>query len=82
MSHSNPQQTSHQIQQLEQRVVELETKLAFMEDTVEAQNSEIQRFLQQQQRMQVQLGYLAGKLKTLEPSNIASQRDETPPPHY
>jgi SlyX protein len=33
-------------------------------------------------KIQLQLRYLAGKLKDMQPSNIASQTEETPPPHY
>ncbi|MDU5840179.1 MAG: SlyX family protein [Haemophilus parainfluenzae] len=33
-------------------------------------------------KIQLQLRYLAGKLKDMQPSNIASQAEETPPPHY
>ena len=44
-----------------------------------------QALVQQQfdmDKIQLQLRYLAGKLKDMQPSNIASQAEETPPPHY
>lgn len=34
------------------------------------------------EKMQLQIRYLASKLKDMQPSNIASQAEETPPPHY
>ncbi|MDU5724880.1 MAG: SlyX family protein [Haemophilus parainfluenzae] len=47
---------------------------------------ELNQALVQQQfdmdKIQLQLRYLAGKLKDMQPSNIASQAEETPPPHY
>ncbi|OOF36804.1 SlyX family protein [Rodentibacter heidelbergensis] len=72
-----------QIQQmLENRITELETKVAFQEQLLEELN---QALVQQQfdmDRMQLQLRYMANKLKDFQPSNIASQAEETPPPHY
>ena len=72
-----------QIQQiLETRIAELETKLAFQEQSIEELN---QALIQQQfdmDKMQLQLRYIASKLKDFQPSNIASQAEELPPPHY
>ncbi|MCK8968663.1 SlyX family protein [Haemophilus influenzae] len=72
-----------QIQQmLENRIEELEMKIAFQEQLLD----ELNHALVQQQfdidKMQVQLRYMANKLKDFQPSNIASQFEETPPPHY
>ena len=64
------------------RVDELETKVAFQENTIEQLN---QALIEQQfiiDKMQLQLRYLAQKLKDVQPSNIATQAEETPPPHY
>ena len=65
-----------QIQQmLENRIEELETKIAFQEQLLD----ELNHALVQQQfdidKMQVQLRYMANKLKDF-------QSEETPPPHY
>lgn len=72
-----------QIQQrLENRITELEMKVAFQEQLLEELN---QALVQQQfdmDRMQLQIRYMANKLKDFQPSNIASQAEETPPPHY
>lgn len=65
-----------------QRLDELEMKAAFQENTLEQLN---QALIEQQfiiEKMQLQLRYLAQKLKDLQPSNIATQAEETPPPHY
>lgn len=64
------------------RMDELETKVAFQENTIEQLN---QALIEQQfiiDKMQLQLRYLAQKLKDMQPSNIATQSEETPPPHY
>ncbi|WP_040976052.1 SlyX family protein [Necropsobacter massiliensis] len=66
----------------DQRLAELETKIAFQEKMLEDLN---QALVAQQfalDKMQLQLRYLANKLKDMQPSNIASQAEETPPPHY
>ncbi|MFZ7142954.1 SlyX family protein [Avibacterium avium] len=70
--------------QLEQakQIAELETKVAFQEHAIEELN---QALVEQQfmlEKIQLQLRHLAAKLKDLQPSNIASQAEETPPPHY
>ncbi|ACA31586.1 SlyX family protein [Histophilus somni] len=71
-----------QTQELDQRIAELEMKIAFQENTLEELN---QALIDQQfvlDKMQLQLRYMASKLKDLQSSNIASQAEETPPPHY
>lgn len=67
---------------LEQYITELEMKIAFQEKSLEDLNYALieQQFMLD--KMQVQLRHLAGKLKDMQPSNIASQAEETPPPHY
>lgn len=67
---------------LEPRIAELEMKLTFQETIIEELN---QALIEQQfliDKMQVQLRYLVNKLKNVQPSNIATQAEETPPPHY
>ena len=67
---------------LEPRIAELEMKLTFQETIIEELN---QALIEQQfliDKMQVQLRYLVNKLKDVQPSNIDTQAEETPPPHY
>ena len=67
---------------LEDRIAELEMKIAFQEQLLDELN---QALVQQQfdmDKIQLQLRYLAGKLKDMQPATIASQAEETPPPHY
>lgn len=66
----------------ENRLIELETKLLFQEQLIEELN---QALIHQQfaiDKMQLQLMHLAQKLQGIQPSNIASLSEETPPPHY
>ncbi len=67
---------------LQERITDLECQLAFQEQTI----SELNDALSQQQllitKMQDQMKYVVGKVKTIEPSNMADPSEETPPPHY
>lgn len=63
-------------------LTELETKITFQEQTIEELN---QALVDQQfalDKMQQQVRHLAEKLQGVQGSNIASQVEETPPPHY
>lgn len=70
------------MQQLEQRVNDLECQLAFQEQTI----NELNDALTQQQllitKMQDQMKYMVGKVKNIDTSNLADISEETPPPHY
>lgn len=70
------------LNKLQQQLAELEVKLTFQEGTIDDLNQSIieQQFIID--RLQQQVRLLAGKLSNLQPSNIASQAEETPPPHY
>ncbi len=70
------------MQKFEDRIAELEMKVTFQENLLETLNHSLveQQFVID--KMQVQLRYLANKLKDMQPSNIASRSEETPPPHY
>ena len=67
---------------LQQQIDELETKLAFQDLTVEQLNQEVIKLNDLLSRQQQQIQMLVGKLQAIAPSNIASQSEETPPPHY
>ncbi|AJR07299.1 SlyX protein [Photobacterium gaetbulicola] len=71
-----------EIEQLQARIDELEMKQAFQEQTIEDLNQALteQQFLID--KMQTQLKFMVGKVKGMEPSNLASESEETPPPHY
>lgn len=68
--------------QIQTQLDELETKLAFQDGTIEELNQEVIRLNELVSKQQYQLQLIVEKLKAVEPSNIASQTEETPPPHY
>lgn len=69
-------------QNIEQRLKELEMKTTFQEKLIEDLNQSIIEQQFQLDKMQLQLRYIANKLKDLPLSNIANPNEETPPPHY
>ena len=79
---SNTTEISTLIQQLNQKIDDLECKAAFQEQTIE----ELNDALSQQQllisKMQHQMKYVVGKVKNIDTSNLADPTEETPPPHY
>jgi SlyX protein len=63
-------------------IEQLQMKMAFQEDTIESLN---QALIMQQKKMddlQFQLKQLISKISAIEPSNMASEKEEMPPPHY
>ncbi|TCJ95921.1 SlyX protein [Volucribacter psittacicida] len=70
------------MQNFKRQIQELEMKVTFQEGIIEDLNQSLveQQFLLD--KIQRQLRHLANKLKDLQPTNIASQSEETPPPHY
>lgn len=71
-----------EMDKLQQQIDDLEYKVAFQEDTIDQLNTALTRQQDDIERMTVQIQYLVSKLQQVEPENIASQAEETPPPHY
>jgi Uncharacterized protein conserved in bacteria len=71
-----------EMDKLQQQIDDLEYKVAFQEDTIDQLNTALTRQQGDIERMTVQIQYLVSKLQQVEPENIASQAEETPPPHY
>lgn len=67
---------------IESRVEELEMKLAFQDGTIEELNQQLIKLNDVVALQQEQVRLLLNKLHSVEPSNMATQADETPPPHY
>ena len=72
----------NEIQQLQSRLDELEMKLAFQEQTIDELNDALTKQQFMIDRMEVQLKFMVGKVKGMQTSNMASESEETPPPHY
>ena len=66
---------------MESRVAEIEAKLSFSEELLEALNRTVYRQQQQIDQLQLELRALREQLRTALPAEPGNSRDETPP-HY
>ena len=66
---------------MESRLVEIETKLSFSEDLLEALNSTVYRQQHQIVQLQQELRDLREQVRAALPAEPRNLRDETPP-HY
>ncbi|MGL4715682.1 MAG: SlyX family protein, partial [Aeromonas sp.] len=66
-------------QQLNDRIETLETRLAYAEYTVEQLNTEVTTQGRELDRLKYQIQLLIDKLQSVQPSQIASMAEETPP---
>ena len=79
MNNKPQQQTSHQVLQ---DIEDLQTKVAFQEHTIEALNDALSSQQKQLDDLAFKVRHVVDRVKSIEPSNIAKQSEETPPPHY
>lgn len=63
-------------------IEELQTKIAFQEHTIDALNEALSSQQQQLDELTYKLRHVIDKVKSIEPSNMAKDSEETPPPHY
>ncbi len=66
----------------ENAIQELETKIAFLENTVDELNSVVTNQSSEIQELKTAVRYLNSKLRECSISNVALPSEETPPPHY
>lgn len=67
---------------MEDRITELEIRLTHIEDTLDVLNQSVIDQHNLIDQLQLQIAILEKKLKTVVSSNLASENEETPPPHY
>ena len=63
-------------------IEELQTKVAFQEHTIEALNEALASQQHQLDDLTYKLRHVIDRVKSIEPSNVAKDSEETPPPHY
>ena len=64
------------------QIVELETRLAFQEHTLQALNDVVTRQQQQIDALVREVQTLKDRLRAAAPSPVGPLEDEKPPPHY
>ncbi|WP_166265082.1 SlyX family protein [Marinobacter caseinilyticus] len=69
-------------QTIEARLDELETRLAFQDDMISALNEQVAQQELDIRKLWEAKQHLKKQLSEVSPSNIRSDADEAPPPHY
>lgn len=67
--------------ELDSRMADLEARLAFQDDTIQALNDVLVEQQRAIDRLQAQMGMLARRQEDLQ-SRIGGEEDEAPSPHY
>jgi SlyX protein len=67
---------------LETRLDELETRLAFQDDVINTLSEQVAKQEMDIRELWEAKRLLHKQLKDVSPSNMKSEQDETPPPHY
>jgi len=67
---------------LENRIIELETKVSYQEHIIEQLNEVVIRQQQQIDAVEKRVNQISGHMKALNPPDLARPEEEAPPPHY
>ena len=67
---------------MDKQIIELQTRLAFQENTIVELNQTVTNLQTEIVLINKRIQLLQEQLQQLQPSNIATQSEETPPPHY
>jgi SlyX protein len=67
---------------MENRLIELETRLAFQDHSLQELNTVVVRQQQDIANLTRELETLKAQFKALAPDLVASRSEESPPPHY
>ena len=82
MTEKSAEHLQQQIDSANSYIEELQTKVAFQEHTIEALNDALAGREKQLDDIAFKVRHGVDRVKSIEPSNIAKQSEETPPPHY
>ncbi|MGD8483917.1 MAG: SlyX family protein [Thioalkalispiraceae bacterium] len=66
----------------EQRLIEMETKLAFQETTIQELNNIVTKQQNQLDILQAAIQELYDRIKSMSEEAVRDAADEPPPPHY
>jgi len=67
---------------MENRIIELETKISYQEHLIQELNDVVTRQQNQIDALEKRMNRMQEHLKSADSSNIARQDEESPPPHY
>ncbi|WP_455222441.1 SlyX family protein [Kaarinaea lacus] len=67
---------------IEERITEIESRVAFQDDTIQQLNDVIVRQQHDIEQLTEELQLLKQQIQSLAPSLVVDQAQETPPPHY
>jgi len=67
---------------MENRLIELESRLAFQEHTLQELNGVVARQQQEILALRRELETLRTQLRAMAPALVANRAEEPPPPHY
>ncbi|OJF69823.1 SlyX protein [Alteromonas sp. V450] len=82
MNESQEKKLQQELEAANASIEELQTKVAFQEHTIEALNEALSSQQKQLDDIAFKVRHVIDRVKSIEPSNIAKQSEETPPPHY
>lgn len=68
--------------EVEERIAELESRLAFQDDTLQALNDELVRQQRDIERLQLLVSALSQRQLEMQTQIGVESGDEAPPPHY
>lgn len=67
---------------MEERIEELESRIAFQDDTIQKLNDVVVGQQYQIDQLVAQFKTLSEQLQAVAPALVADESQETPPPHY